>query len=216
MAESPYEQADGNFIDTHIPALNAPPIIIDSEYNDNDSALGGSVNGSYSTSLASSILDYRYENGRRYHAYRDGEYLLPNDDPEQNRLNIMHHISRLVLGGALYRAPIADGRPPPRRILDVGTGTGIWAIEMADEFPNAIVVGTDLSPTQPTWVPPNCKFYIDDAEAEWGYSTDEHFDFIHGRDLGGGIADWPRFHGQVYQNLKPGGWLEMHEHEMHL
>src|SRR2546421_2047833 len=149
MAESPDEQADGNFIDTQIPALNAPPIIIDSEYNDNDSALGASVNGSYSTSLASSILDYRYENGRRYHAYRDGEYLLPNDDPEQNRLNIMHHISRLVLGGALYRAPIADGRPPPRRILD---GTGIWAIEMADEFPNTIVVGTDLSPIQPTWV----------------------------------------------------------------
>jgi len=104
----------------------------------------------------------------------------------------------------LYRAPIADGRPPGR-ILDVGTGTGIWALEMADEFPNAIVIGTDLSPIQPTWVPPNCKFYIDDAEAELAYPMDEHFDFIHGRGLSGGIADWPRFYGQVYQNLKPGG-----------
>ena len=116
----------------------------------------------------------------------------------------------------MYRAPIADGRPPPGRILDVGTGTGIWALEMADEFPNAIVIGTDLSPIQPTWVPPNCKFYVDDAEAEWDYSTDEHFDFIHGRGLGSGIADWPRFYSQVYQNLKPGGWLEMMEPEARL
>jgi SAM-dependent methyltransferase len=125
----------------------------------------------------------------------------------------MHHIFRLVLGGALYRVPIADGRPPPERILDVGTGTGIWAIEMADEFPNATVIGTDLSPIQPGWVPPNCKFYVDDAEAEWNYPTDEHFDLIHGRGLGGGIKDWPRLYGQIYRNLKPGGWLELVEHE---
>jgi hypothetical protein len=43
-------------------------------YNDNDSAFGGSLMGWDSDSLASYITDYRYENGRRYHAYRDGEY----------------------------------------------------------------------------------------------------------------------------------------------
>jgi hypothetical protein len=210
MAESPDEQASGNFIDTQIPAPNTPPIIIDSEHNDNDSA---SINDSYRTSLASFILGYRYENGRRYHAYREGEYLLPNDDLEQDRLDLLHHIFRLVLGGSLYRAPIADGRPPPERILDVGTSTGIWAIEMADEFPNAIVIGTDLSPIQPGWVPLNCKFYVDDAEAEWNYPTDEHFNFIHARGVWGGIADWARFYSQVYQNLNPGGGLEIVEPE---
>lgn len=36
-------------------------------------------------------------------------------------------------------------------MLDIGTGTGLWAIEMADLFPNATVIGTDLSPVQPNW-----------------------------------------------------------------
>jgi SAM-dependent methyltransferase len=170
-----------------------------------------SSNGSYGTSLASSIRNYTYEHGRRYHACRQGEYPLPNDDKEQDRLDLLHHIFRLVLGGPLYRAPIAT--PPPGRILDVGTGTGIWAMEIAEEFPHAVVIGTDLSPIQPGWVPPNCKFYIDDAESEWAYRPDEHFDYIHGRGLCGGIGDWAKFYGQVYQNLKPGGWLEMQEYE---
>lgn len=41
---------------------------------DNDSAFGGSLIGCDTDTLASYITDYRYENGRRYHAYRDGEY----------------------------------------------------------------------------------------------------------------------------------------------
>lgn len=42
--------------------------------DDNDSAFGGSLIGCDTDTLASFITDYRYENGRRYHAYRDGEY----------------------------------------------------------------------------------------------------------------------------------------------
>jgi methylase of polypeptide subunit release factors len=33
-------------------------------------------------------------------------------------------------------------------VLDIGTGTGIWAIDFADEHPEAEVIGTDLSPIQ--------------------------------------------------------------------
>ncbi len=46
----------------------------DNGFNDNDSAFGGSLIGCDTDTLASYITDYRYENGRRYHAYRDGEY----------------------------------------------------------------------------------------------------------------------------------------------
>jgi trans-aconitate methyltransferase len=164
-----------------------------------------------STSLASSVFNYTYENGRRYHAYRAGAYFLPNDELEQDRLDLRHHIFRLTLDGELFRAPLFT---VPDRVLDIGTGTGIWAMDFADEFPSVIVIGTDLSPIQPRWVPPNCKFVVDDAESDWLYTPDETFDFIHGRALGGSIADWTRFYQQVYTHLKPGGWIEMQEYEV--
>ncbi|KAF5548823.1 hypothetical protein FMEXI_4493, partial [Fusarium mexicanum] len=94
-----------------------------------DSASAASLeSGSYLTSLNSSVLNYKYENGRRYHAFREGAYLVPNDDEEQDRMDLGHHIYRLVLGGDLFLAPIGD---KVKRILDLGTGTGIWAMDFA-------------------------------------------------------------------------------------
>lgn len=161
-------------------------------------------------SLASSIRNYKYENGRRYHAFHEGAYVLPNDETEQDRLDLLHHIYRLVLGGSLHKAPITL-QPNKSRVLDFGTGTGIWAIDFGDEYPNATVVGTDLSPIQPTWVPPNVKFYIDDFENDWVFGPDESFDYIHGRMIAGSVQDFPALYEKIYNHLKPGGWLEMQE-----
>jgi trans-aconitate methyltransferase len=135
--------------------------------------------------------------------------LLPNDEEEQDRLDLLHHIFLLVLSGKLYDAPVPASSM--KRVLDIGTGTGIWAIDFADEHPGVEVVGTDLSPIQPTWVPPNAKFYIDDAESDWVYSDAESFDFIHCRTMSGSITDWDRLIQQSYTHLNPGGWLELQE-----
>jgi SAM-dependent methyltransferase len=173
------------------------------------------VAGSYTESLSSSVLNYKYENGRRYHAYREGAYILPNDEAEQRRLDMLHHIYRMLAGGALYYAPFTENNPP-NRVLDLGTGTGIWAIDFADEYPNSVVIGTDLSPIQPIWVPPNCKFYVNDMESQWDYTPQEHFDYIHGRGLCGSVANWPKLFSQAYENLKPGGWFETQEFEINV
>ncbi|KFY97518.1 hypothetical protein V500_02038 [Pseudogymnoascus sp. VKM F-4518 (FW-2643)] len=163
---------------------NHAPLQIDEqeegESDDADSAYGDSV-ASSSTSLVSSITRYQYENGRRYHAYKQGEYYLPNDEMEQERLDLQHHIYRLCQGGSLFCAPIKE----PQSVLDIGTGTGIWAMEFADEFPGALVIGTDLSPIQPGFVPPNLKFYVDDFESPWVFPEVGKFDFIHWRSLRG-------------------------------
>jgi len=110
----------------------------------------------------------------------------------------------ILLDNELYLAPIGDN---PQRVLDVGTGTGIWAIDFADQFPSAEVIGTDLSPIQPQWVPPNCRFELDDAQLVWTY-PENHFDFIHIRYLTGSIADWTALYKQAYRCLKPGGWIQ--------
>jgi len=111
-----------------------------------DSAFGDDAE-SYTTSLKSSITNYKYENGRRYHSFKDGSYFLPNDESEADRLDLFHHIMSLRLDGELHWAPIGDS---PQRILDIGTGTGIWAIDMGDKYPSAEILGNDLSAIQPT------------------------------------------------------------------
>ncbi|KAK7427744.1 hypothetical protein QQZ08_005682 [Neonectria magnoliae] len=73
--------------------------------------------------------------------------------------NTRYHVQYLLLGGKLDLAPLS------RRIdtvIDIGTGTGIWAIDSADEYPNVSVTGTDVSPIQPSWILPNLQFQIDD------------------------------------------------------
>ncbi|KAF6835122.1 methyltransferase [Colletotrichum musicola] len=187
----------------------------DAPHDDVDSAYGSDRGSTHTVSITSSIFHYQYENGRRYHAYREGQYVLPNDDQEQERLDLQHHIWRLLLGGRLYTAPLPepDEHVEALRILDLGTGTGIWAIDMADEFPTASVFGVDLSPIQPEWVPANCRFHVDDYEDDWTYREDERFDYIHGRALSGTSSDWARFYDKVMGGLKPGGWVEMQEYD---
>jgi methylase of polypeptide subunit release factors len=58
--------------------------------------------------------------------YRDGKYPIPNDDIEQNREDMKHAMVLELTGGKLVYAPIGDS---PQRVIDLGTGTGIWAID---------------------------------------------------------------------------------------
>lgn len=49
---------------------------------------------------------------------------------------------RLLADDGLYKAPVEN--PHTARVLDLGTGTGIWAIEFATDYPDAEVIGLDL------------------------------------------------------------------------
>ncbi|CAG9940765.1 unnamed protein product [Clonostachys rosea f. rosea IK726] len=162
---------------------------------------------SSSTSLASSVRDFMFENGRRYHRFREGTYNFPNDEVEQEREDMKHAMMKLLCSQKLHFAPIGEN---PQRILDIGTGTGIWAIEVGDQFPSAEVLGVDLSPIQPSWIPPNVRFVVDDVESPWLYPRD-HFDYIHSRHTVMAIKNWPRLLRRSLEHLKPGGWMEMQE-----
>jgi hypothetical protein len=94
---------------------------------------------SASTSISSSVRDYAFENGRRYHKFREGSYNFPNDDSEQDREDMKHAMMVNLCGQRLHFAPIGDN---PQNILDMGTGTGIWAIE--SEFGSTILIRKQL------------------------------------------------------------------------
>ncbi|KAL3440677.1 S-adenosyl-L-methionine-dependent methyltransferase [Aspergillus insuetus] len=172
---------------------------LDSAFSDNNSTV-------YTESLRSSFLQSVRENGRGYHKYSDGKYLIPEDEQEQERLDMQHEIFLITMHRKLYHAPIS---PDVQHVLDLGTGTGIWAIDFADQHPSAQVLGIDLSPIQPSWIPTNCKFELDDYEKTWTFS--QKFDFIHARMLMGSIADEKNLFKQAYDNLAPGGWIEMQD-----
>ncbi|RTE83032.1 hypothetical protein BHE90_002462 [Fusarium euwallaceae] len=163
-------------------------------------------------SITSSIFENHYFQGRTYANPKYGKHWAPNDEEQLEALDIIHHWLTLMLDNKLYLAPIGEN---PQNILDIGTGTGIWAINMADEFPSAKVIATDITPTQPSFVPPNLEFQIDDAQMEWTFEP-ETFDFIHIRYLQGSIEDWDKLYGQVYKALKPGGWFQHIEPDLQM
>lgn len=170
-----------------------------------DEGYAESTHTSYLTSLASGVRRGVLENGRTYASYGRNLQGMPIDAAEQDRNDLQHAKFVLLLDGELHLAPTTSS---PQRILDLGTGSGIWSIDMADKHPSASVTGVDIAATMPEWVPPNVEFEIEDIEDDWLFSKDS-FDFVFGRELLMAIHDWPRLIKQAYDHLKPGGYLEL-------
>ncbi|SCO76080.1 related to TAM domain methyltransferase [Fusarium oxysporum] len=184
----------------------------DGDESETDSAVGDDA-ASSTASITSSILEYRTIQGRTFHSDRHPtEYFTPNDEQQSASIDINHHALTQLLSGKLFLAPIKDN---VQKVLDVGTGTGIWAIDFADEYPEAEVIGSDLSPIQPSWVPPNVKFEIDDATLRWTWDNNT-FDFIHIRYLFGAIKDWSSLFKEAYRCCAPDGWIQSAEADVHI
>lgn len=54
---------------------------------------------------------------------------MPTDEIEKDRLDMHHEIMLLLMNQKLTLAPLDT----PHKVLDIGTGTGVWAIEFADQ-----------------------------------------------------------------------------------
>ncbi|KAI1160019.1 S-adenosyl-L-methionine-dependent methyltransferase [Nemania serpens] len=179
----------------------------ESDFDDVDSAYGDD-SASSTASLSASILEYRTVHGRTYHSERgNAQSWNPNDAQHDESMDILHHMSTLMQDGRLTLAHVDESI---QKVLDVGCGTGIWAIDFADQYPHAEVVGVDISPSQPQWIPPNLKFEIDDVTQPWTYAPNS-FDFVHMRWLIGAIPSWYTLFEEVFQALKPGGLFESKE-----
>lgn len=152
-----------------------------------------------------------WEHGRAYGTFHQGQYPFPIDELENDRLDIMHKFFRVARQDVLTNGLPPPSAPPPR-ILDLGTGTGIWAIEMAEELGDrADIVGVDLHPSQPPNIPRSCRFaHAVDIEMPWA-GIPEDFNLIHMRTLNGSIADWTSLYARAFRHLAPGGKIEQVE-----
>jgi SAM-dependent methyltransferase len=105
---------------------------------------------------------------------------------------------------APFEAALAAVAPAPKRALDLGTGTGAGARAIAARFPEADVVGADLSArmlaeaqgTLPSELAPRVRFEVADA-SELPYE-DEAFDLV-------ALANMIPFFDEIARVLAPGG-----------
>jgi len=150
--------------------------------------------------------------GGRTHT-RGIPYVLPRDLEEMNRLDFQHYVLRQAFKGN-FLAPVEN----PLAILDVGTGTGRWALEVATVFPGANVIGLDLNtppvdeqaeaggqevrPTNYAFVPGNILEGLPFADGT--------FDFVHMRLLVLALPHdrWPFVISELIRVTRPGGWVE--------
>ncbi|WP_084659215.1 class I SAM-dependent methyltransferase [Thermogemmatispora onikobensis] len=148
--------------------------------------------------------------GRR--RVEDIPYLLPKDQEELNRLDYQHYVLRQVCRGNVL-APVAkllcEGVP----VLDVGTGTGRWAMEVAEAFPRCQVTAFDREPprsSQP--LPPSVHFVQGDLLQGLPFPN-QSFGYVHQRLLVAGIPlqQWPAVLRELLRVTRRGGWIELVE-----
>ncbi|KAK7219781.1 hypothetical protein V2G26_007784 [Clonostachys chloroleuca] len=126
------------------------------------------------------------------------------DTPQMRKeIKAEHTIFCQLENGKLFRAPIDE----PHKVLDIGSGSGEWALNLLEKYPNTEVVMMDINPPQRHMVPSRYKTYIDDANNPWTFRPSE-FDLVHIRGLAGCIQDWPALFRQVSGSLREGGYVE--------
>ena len=100
------------------------------------------------------------------------------------------------------------GVPPPRRVLDLGTGTGVVAVALAERYPEAGIVGIDLSPGMidearrqlPAELADRVGFEVGDASALT--ASDGDFDLVV-------LSNMIPFFDELARVLAPGGTLAL-------
>ncbi|KAI6783287.1 Secondary metabolism regulator laeA [Emericellopsis cladophorae] len=84
---------------------------------------------------------------------------------ERRRMDLVQKVFLMVKGGLEYEFPAATA--DAAKILDLGSGTSIWACQMAERYPNAHVMAVDLHNSSPRMHLKPGSGFIEQTEIDW-------------------------------------------------
>ncbi|CAG8780480.1 6592_t:CDS:2 [Cetraspora pellucida] len=93
-----------------------------------------------------SVLEaHRFIQGRKFCLAQNASLALPRDNEEAMRINKVTKLIK-VLFGSNYSAPVTEFLTcGGAKILEIGTGGGLWLSEMSIEYPMSIFLGLDIT-----------------------------------------------------------------------
>jgi hypothetical protein len=97
-----------------------------------------------------------------------------------------HEILELLIG-KIHHAPV----PPFGNTIDLGTNIGAWAEDLAVAHSKINIYGIDITPIQPSNVPDNLYYQIDNIELPFQFQRQFHL--VHAREIELATHDWPLF-----------------------
>lgn len=134
-------------------------------------------------------------------------------DDEYVRLRIQHQLHKDAMGGQLIKVD-ALPKDVPIKILDSATGDGRWMAEVAAQYPNASLLGTDIIPKhfeQLKPLPPRITFKIQSVLEPWPQEDQAAYDLVHQRFCFAAFK--PNLSAQATRQLfrlvKPGGHIQL-------
>ncbi|KAL3448435.1 S-adenosyl-L-methionine-dependent methyltransferase [Aspergillus insuetus] len=141
-------------------------------------------------------------------------YVLARDLSGSLRLDCQHHLFRMYNGYVLHPTiPIH----PDMKIAEIGTGTGIWLLELAPQLPSTVLLdGFDISdnlfPHQ-SLLPDNLKFGVMDSFGDVPEDLVGKYDVVHLRLWCCVVTegDPSTLIQSAMRLLKPGGYLQWDE-----
>jgi len=153
---------------------------------------------------AKSVPDGVIVNGDRKYHDTDEPYFLPSaiEVAEQQRLNAQHYGIKAYFGGNNAGAKWPEN---PKKILEISVGSGVWATEVAEQFPGAEVIGVDIVDPKLQKKPPNFTFqHLNVVKDPWPFPSNA-FDIIHCRFLTMHIPHYRDVLDRAIESTAPGG-----------
>ncbi|KAF7723939.1 hypothetical protein EC973_001511 [Apophysomyces ossiformis] len=164
-----------------------------------------------SHSLTSLPLD------RVYHDVETSTYWLPKDEEEQERLTVQHlAIKELYNGNVLSRTPEFVDLEKGCDVLDIGCGSGMWAMDMGMAYPNSKFTGVDIADVRVKNITlENVTFGYGNILEKVDF-PDNSFDMVHIRLLILALRkeEWPNAIKEGLRLVKPGGILHVMEYDL--